>query len=40
MMEAITLFLGVALRIALPVGILFWVSARLQAWDQKRGVIC
>jgi hypothetical protein len=39
-MEAITLFLGIALRIALPVGILFWMSARLQAWDQRRGATC
>jgi hypothetical protein len=39
-MEAITLFLGITLRIALPVGILFWMSARLQNWDQKRGAIC
>ncbi len=39
-MEAATLFLGMALRIALPIGILFWVSARLRAWDQKRGATC
>lgn len=39
-MEAITLFLGVALRIALPIGILFWMSARLRAWDQRRGATC
>ena len=40
MMESITLLLGIALRIALPIGLLFWMSARLQAWDQKRGVTC
>lgn len=34
-MEAITLLLGIALRIALPIGFLFWMSARLRAWDQK-----
>ncbi len=39
-MEAITFILGVVLRIALPAGILFWLSARLQAWDQKRGALC
>lgn len=39
-MEAISLFLGVALRIVLPIGLLFWVSARLRAWDQKRGATC
>jgi len=39
-MEATTLFLGLALRIALPIGLLFWMSARLRAWDQKRGALC
>jgi len=39
-MEAATLFLGMTLRIVLPIGILFWISARLRAWDQKRGAIC
>jgi hypothetical protein len=39
-MEAITLLIGITLRLALPLGLLFWLSSRLQAWDQKRGVAC
>jgi hypothetical protein len=39
-MEAITLFFGMALRIVLPIGLLFWISARLRAWDQRRGATC
>ncbi len=39
-MEAITFVVGVVLRIALPAAIMFWLSARLQAWDQKRGAPC
>ncbi len=38
--EAITLLLGVTLRIILPIGVLFWISAKLQAWDQKGGEVC
>lgn len=34
-MEAITLLLAIALRVALPIGFLFWMSARLQGWDPK-----
>jgi hypothetical protein len=37
-MEAMTLFVGVALRLALPVAFMFWISARLRAWDAKGGV--
>lgn len=39
-MEAITFLLGLTLRILLPLGLLFWISARLRAWDQKRGALC
>ena len=34
-MEALTVFVGMALRLALPVALLFWISARLRAWDEK-----
>lgn len=39
-MEGIAFLLGMTLRIILPIGLLFWISARLQAWDQKRGEVC
>jgi|GEM_PF-2395875 predicted DNA-binding transcriptional regulator YafY len=39
-MEAMTFLLGVTLRIILPFGLLFWISAELRAWDQKRGELC
>jgi hypothetical protein len=37
-MEGISLVLGMALRIVVPLALLFLLSARLQAWDQRRAV--
>jgi hypothetical protein len=37
-MEPISLIAGSVVRIALPVALLFWISARLRAWDLKGGV--
>jgi hypothetical protein len=37
-MEGLSLVLGMVLRLALPLGLLFLLSARLQAWDQRRSV--
>ena len=37
-MEPLSLVAAIVLRIALPVGFLFWISARLRAWDAKGGV--
>ena len=35
-MESLTMVLGIVLRIALPVGVLFGLSAYLRSWDQRR----
>ncbi len=35
-MESLTVILGIVLRIALPAGVLFWLSAGLRGWDQHR----
>lgn len=39
-METIPVAIGVMLRIALPIVFMFWISARLRAWDQERGASC
>ncbi len=39
-MEGLAFLLGVTLRIIVPIGLLFWISAELRAWDQKRGATC
>ena len=36
-MATTTLIIGLALRIILPAGLLFWISARLRAWDHRQG---
>jgi hypothetical protein len=36
-MELIALILGIVIRILLPTALLFWASAHLQTWDQRRG---
>jgi len=38
--ETISVAIGVTLRIALPIVFMFWISARLRAWDQERGASC
>jgi hypothetical protein len=38
--ETISVAIGLALRIALPIAFMFWISARLRAWDQERGASC
>jgi hypothetical protein len=38
--ETISVVIGVALRIALPIVVMLWISARLRAWDQERGAAC
>lgn len=35
-MELVTMIIGISIRLALPLGLLFWASIRLQAWDQRR----
>ena len=35
-MELITTILGIGIRLALPLALLFWASIRLQTWDQRR----
>ena len=35
-MELLTFTTGMLVRIALPLVVLFWISARLRAWDQGR----
>ena len=35
-MEAITFTLGILVRVALPLALLFGLSARLRAWDAHR----
>lgn len=37
-MELLTVVIGIILRFALPLGLLFWASHRLQAWDQRRAI--
>ena len=37
-MESLTMVLGIMLRIALPIGLLFWLSGSLQSWDQRRSI--
>lgn len=37
-MELLTLVIGISIRLILPLGLLFWVSSRLQAWDQRRTI--
>lgn len=37
-MEALTLVLGMMIRLALPVGLLLWVSGQLRAWDARRAI--
>lgn len=38
MMELLTVILGISIRFVLPLGLLLWASARLQAWDQRRTI--
>ena len=38
--ETISVAIGLVLRIALPIVFMFWISARLRAWDQERGASC
>ena len=38
-MELIALAVGIALRIAVPLGLLLWGCGRLQAWDQRRSIV-
>jgi len=35
-MELMTVVIGISIRLALPLGLLFWASIRLQAWDKRR----
>lgn len=35
-MEALTFTLGMLIRVALPLALLFGLSARLRAWDTRR----
>lgn len=37
-MEVLTLILGIGIRLAIPLGLLFLASGRLQAWDRRRTV--
>ena len=39
-MDTISVAIGLALRIALPIAFVCWISARLRAWDQERGASC
>lgn len=39
-MEIISVGVGMMLRLALPAALLFWLSARLRAWDERGGASC